>query len=104
MPAASAAAVNRRPMARGVRGTTRSLGSGVVAVRSERKASATPAFTNRTSVVSPAGFVFEVRTRMRTPATAAPHVELTEGTGVGPTGVRTDGGSNQVAGGAGAVV
>ena len=32
----------------GREGTTRSLGSGLVAVRSERKARATPAFTNRT--------------------------------------------------------
>ena len=42
MLTASAAAVNPRPMARGVRGTTRSLGSGVLASRGERKASAQP--------------------------------------------------------------
>ena len=71
IPAASAAAVKRRAMARAVSGTTRSLVSGCVSARSVRRAVATPSLTYRRSVVSPVGFVFEVRTRTRTPEVGA---------------------------------
>ena len=55
----------------GERDDANSLVSGCVSARSERRAAATPSLTYRRSVVSPAGFVFEVRTRTRTPEVGA---------------------------------
>ena len=56
---------NRNPTICGESGTTWSSGAGLVAVLSVRRARATPAFTNRTSFVSPSWFVLPRRTGSR---------------------------------------
>ena len=50
-----------QPTIFGESGTTRSSAAGLAAARSVRRARATPAFTNRTSFVSPSWFVFPRR-------------------------------------------
>ena len=66
-PDARADAWNRSPTICGESGTTWSLGDGLAADRSVWSARATSPFTNRTSFVSPSGFVLPTADRHQHP-------------------------------------